>query len=381
MAQDWYSGARRARARVWAALTLTAAVTAVSAIAIADAQGRMVVQSRMVRFDKAKTCDPKFGTGCVEATSTGIGSGFLGSNTSQGDGVDGKTTGTGNGVSGTSNGGGYGVFGGTDTISAGVEGFNGSSASTGGPGVNGVSDSGPGVTGESESASGGVEGTNTNTGDGVDGTAQKAGNGVLGVSESGYGVQGQSSAKDAGVGGFSFSKNSGEGAAGVYGQSLEGIGVYGYSESSNGYGLYSQGNAYVDGVLYTEGSCKDGCSRTRGEAAFAARTSQPTIDDIGESVLRHGVAHVALATDFANTIDSNKPYVVLLTPEGDAALYVASRTATSFDVRQIAGGHSSIAFAYRIVAKPYGLKDERLPFKTLPDAATFKQPRITHRPG
>jgi hypothetical protein len=71
---------------------------AVSAIAIADAQGRMAVPAHMVRFDKAKTCDPKFGTGCVEATSTGIGSGFLGSNTSQGDGVDETTTRPGNGV-------------------------------------------------------------------------------------------------------------------------------------------------------------------------------------------------------------------------------------------------------------------------------------------
>ncbi|MBV9718681.1 MAG: hypothetical protein JOZ77_05145 [Candidatus Eremiobacteraeota bacterium] len=356
-------------------------MTAVSAVAIADAGGHMTFPSRTVRSDKVKTCDAKFETGCVEATSTGLGSGFLGTNTSQGDGVDGTTTGPGNGVSGTSSGGGYGVSGGSDTLSAGVEGFNGSSASTGGPGVNGLSSSGPGVTGESESPSGGVEGTNTNTGDGVDGTAAKAGSGVFGASQSGYGVLGQSSAKDAGVGGFSFSKNTSEGAAGVYGQSLTGIGVYGFSQSSSSYGLYSQGNAFVDGELYTEGSCKNGCSRNRGEAAFAARTSQPTIDDIGESELRHGVAHVALAADFANTIDSNKPYVVLLTPEGDAALYVASRTATGFEVRQIAGGHSSISFAYRIVAKPYGLKDERLPFKALPDAATFKQPRIRHNAG
>lgn len=379
MAQDLYSGAGRTQSRVWAALGLTALVTAGSAIAIADAQGHMAVQSRMVRFDKAKTCDTKFQTGCIEATNSGIGSGLLGSNVSQGDGVDGTTTGTGKGVSGTSTGGGYGVFGGTDTIAAGVEGFNGGSQSPGGPGVDGTSDNGAGVTGESETASGGVEGSNSNTGDGVDGRAARGGNGVLGVSEQGYGVQGQSSAKDAGVGGFSFSENSSEGAAGVYGQSLEGIGVYGYAESSNGYGLYSQGNAFVDGEIYTEGSCKNGCTRTRQEAAFAARTSQPTIDDIGENVLRHGVAQVALAADFANTIDSSKPYVVLLTPEGDAALYVASRSARGFEVRQVGGGRSTIAFAYRIVAKPYGLKDERLPFKTLPDAATFKQLRILHR--
>ena len=85
------------------------------------------------------------------------------------------------------------------------------------------------------------------------------------------------------------------------------------------------------------------------EASFAARTTQDG---------------VAPAHDFAIAIDSSKPYLVLLTPEGDASLFVASRTAAGFEVRQTGGGHSSVTFAYRIVAKPYGVSDERLPFKT-----------------
>jgi hypothetical protein len=30
-------------------------------------------------------------------------------------------------------------------------------------------------------------------------------------------------------------------------------------------------------------------------------------------------------------------------------------------VHEVGGGHASVAFAYRIVAKPYGVRDERLP--------------------
>lgn len=96
---------------------------------------------------------------------------------------------------------------------------------------------------------------------------------------------------------------------------------------------------------------------------------------MGEAALRNGVARFALPSDFANVIDSRKPYLVLLTPEGDASLYVASRSANGFEVREVGGGHSAIGFAYRIVAKPFGTKDERLPFKTMIDLA-----RIPHKP-
>jgi hypothetical protein len=37
-----------------------------------------------------------------------------------------------------------------------------------------------------------------------------------------------------------------------------------------------------------------------------SRASEPTIDDIGEATLRNGVAHVILAPDFANAIDTRR---------------------------------------------------------------------------
>jgi hypothetical protein len=368
MAYDPYFGRGRARTKVWAALTLMVAVTGVSAIAIADAQGHTV------RSDKTKSCNSGLSTGCLAGTNSGEGSGVLGKNIGNGDGVDGNSTGAGNGVTGTASKG-YGVVGSASGTQAGVGGFSTGSGSSN-PGVFGDSGSGPGVSGLSDTNAG-VFGTSPSSGDGVDGTAGP-GNGIAGTSTSGYGVQGSSSGKDAGVGGFNSDTTEGV-AAGVYGFSSEGFGVFGQTGTSSSYGLFSSGNAFVDGEIFTSGNCKDGCTRTRHVAAFASRTSQPTIDDVGETSLRDGVARVALAADFANTIDLSKPYVVMLTPEGDAALYVASRTASGFEVRQIGGGRSSIAFAYRIVAKPYGLKDERLPFKIVPDAAAFKRHQLAHR--
>jgi hypothetical protein len=195
------------------------------------------------------------------------------------------------------------------------------------------------------------------------------GAGVQGSSTAYYGVLGQSSGANAAVGGFNT--DAATGASGVYGQSENGYGVYGFVANGSGYALAAQGNAIVSGEIYTGGACKDGCIGTRHQVSFSARTSQPTTDDVGEGALRAGSAHVVLAPDFVNTIDSTKPYVVLLTPEGDAALYVANRTASGFDVRQIGGGRSSVAFAYRIVAKPYGVRDERLPFKTMAAPTAF----------
>lgn len=368
MTLDLTSEPRRSRAKVWAALTLSAAVTAGSAIAIADAQGHSV------HLTKTKNCNSGLSTGCVAGSNSGEGSGILGDNTGSGDGVDGNSNGAGNGVTGTASKG-FGVEGSASGSQAGVGGFSTGSGSSN-PGVFGDSGSGPGVSGTSDTNAG-VFGTSPSSGDGVEGIAG-AGSGVAGGASSGYGVFGTSTGKNAGVGGFN-SDTTVNLAAGVYGFATVGYGVYGQTGSTSSYGVFSQGNAFVDGEIFTSGSCKNGCSRTLHVAAFAARTSQPTIDDVGESMLRDGDAHVALAADFANTIDLSKPYVVMLTPEGDAALYVASRTASGFEVREIGGGRSSIGFAYRIVAKPYGVKDERLPFKTVADGPAYKPHQFAHR--
>jgi hypothetical protein len=75
-----------------------------------------------------------------------------------------------------------------------------------------------------------------------------------------------------------------------------------------------------------------------------------------------GVANVSFERDFASTIDRNSPYYVFLTPLGDArGLYVSIKAPSGFQVRETEHGRSSIAFDYRIVARPLGAKNDRLP--------------------
>ena len=124
------------------------------------------------------------------------------------------------------------------------------------------------------------------------------------------------------------------------------------------------GNLFLGGQVYTDGKCLNGCSKTRHVAEYAPRSTEPKIDDEGEGTLRNGTAHVGLDPAFANVIDAHATYLVTLTPEGDCnGLYVTGRTSSGFDVHESHAGRSSIGFAYRIVAKPYGVDQPRLPFR------------------
>jgi hypothetical protein len=243
-----------------------------------------------------------------------------------------NNTSSGNAVYGVNTGSGYGVMGVTDNnAGGGIEGFSLSSA----PGVYGYSNSGYGISG---------------------------------YSYSGYGVLAQSS----GSSGVSV-------ALGVYDpDAAPQVLIDGETGAGAVFQVYGNGNVAITGEMYTEGGCQEGCSRTRHVGSFAQRSSQPTIEDFGESTLHSGSAHVALDPAFANAVDDTHPFLVSLTPEGDASLYVAGRTSHGFDVRQVGGGHASIAFSYRIIAKPYGVKDERLPLRTDAPSRISRRPPTAH---
>ena len=94
---------------------------------------------------------------------------------------------------------------------------------------------------------------------------------------------------------------------------------------------------------------------------------------------RAGRTVVKLDADFAKVIKRGD-YRVFVTPEGDCrGLYVRRKT-NSFEVRELTGGKSSIAFSYRIVGRRKDIKqhrrfakfDPRLP---LPTRATRAPPR------
>jgi hypothetical protein len=69
--------------------------------------------------------------------------------------------------------------------------------------------------------------------------------------------------------------------------------------------------------------------------AFGARTTQPTIEDVGEARLANGSAYVPLDRAFAATVDPNAPYLAFVTAEGDTrGLYVAQLDARIFPLHR-----------------------------------------------
>jgi hypothetical protein len=73
-------------------------------------------------------------------------------------------------------------------------------------------------------------------------------------------------------------------------------------------------------------------------------------EDFGTAKLRGGQALIKLDADFAKVI--TRHYRVFLTPEGDCrGLYIRRKTAASFEVRELMGGESAVAFSYRVVGR------------------------------
>jgi len=190
---------------------------------------------------------------------------------------------------------GTGVYG--ESLSSTGIGVEGKAASTG-KGVRGETFSGYGVYGEATSSSGvtyGVYGkTNSSSGHGVYGTSPStnpvyagvtgvntgggAGSGVYGYSVGGYGVRGLATSgtgiygeAGSGTGVYGtgsitgtvgiatasggttygvYGKATSAGGNGVYGYSASGHGVHGKANPPDGYAIYAEGNAYVDGRLY-----------------------------------------------------------------------------------------------------------------------------------
>jgi hypothetical protein len=66
-------------------------------------------------------------------------------------------------------------------------------------------------------------------------------------------------------------------------------------------------------------------------------------------------------------MEKRASYMVIITPEGPSrGLYVTKKSAVGFAVRENPGGNSTLAFSYRIVAKPFGEHPVRLQTFTMP---------------
>ncbi len=334
---------------------------------------------------------------CIEYDNNGTGPGIRGISLA-GNGLSGstknKSTSTASGRAGL-----IGNDVGTGSFNSGVHGLsvNGvgvSGNSTRGDGVDGTSTSRNGVQGISASTfASGVYGQGS-TSFGVAGRST-SGVGVFGQSTSGIAVQGTSASfvgVDAVGGNFVLSTGHDDPALSIIGDtsstpegsvrndlidacppgsadpcdSANGIfGVRGFGD------VYSAGSIDILGKYLQGGGCVAGCGASatsvRRVQTYSLQSSQPMIEDNGEAQLVSGVAYVRVDPAFANVIDQRTIYSVSITPEGNSnGLFVTQKTMAGFSVRENNGGRSTLAFEYRIVAKPYGSIAKRLPMVDIP---------------
>jgi len=252
-----------------------------------------------------------------------------------------------------------------------------------------------GVVGAATTGSG-VVGWST-TWNGVEGWAYQ-GTAVLGVSDSGYGVQGASawqpgvlgwSTNDTGVTGGSGPEGTegpplpdgqptiagvvgtSDARPGVIGTSNTAAGVFGFSNiigvagqstkrAPAGYAGYFLGDLSVTGQIFAGVKdaivpFPDGSKRV----LHCMESPEHWFEDFGTAKLKRGRAVVRLDADFAKAI-KRSDYRVFPAPEGDCrGLYVRRKSAASFEVRELMGGKSNIAFSYRIVGRRKDIKERR----------------------
>jgi hypothetical protein len=259
----------------------------------------------------------------------------------------------------------FGISGLSSTVGAyGVYGYN---SATSGGGTNGVfggtsSPQGGGVVGVEFSSAGGF---------GVYGESKgSAGSGVFGqkgtsISSVGSNLLGEGVGTwgDAGTGGGSAWGVLGtvdDGYGGVFeNDSALSLALYAYNYNPSAITFFAGGpggdcEVDVNGNFACTGSMSPVVPIDRGArkvALSAIESPKNWFEDAGSAQLVNGSAIVTLDSDFIQTVNTEMDYKVFPVPNGDCkGLYVASKTPTSFEVRELGGGASSIHFDYRIMA-------------------------------
>jgi hypothetical protein len=267
-----------------------------------------------------------------------------------------------------------------------------------GLGVHGVAD-GTGLIGEGQT---GVFGNSVGTGNGVWGRSPQA-NGVQGVSGSynASGVYGENNAGGWGVAGRTFGRLN-EDRAAILGESLrdpstpaggpngKAAGVLGFSETGYG-GVFITGQAgspvpwansgglrVVGEIVKTQGEYSEALQHPDGSHRLldAPLSPESWYEDFGRAQLVEGGSEVELDADFVAVLGlDDGSYHVFLTPEGDTSgLYVSSRDARAFTVREHQNGTSNVGFSYRVVTKNRHRQPKRLARLEEPEELT-KRPQ------
>lgn len=134
--------------------------------------------------------------------------------------------------------------------------------------------------------------------------------------------------------------------------------------NANAMSLDGAGNMILAGTLTQNGNPMVAHRKSNGwgVATYSAQQTMQTVEDLGEAQLIQGQAFVRLDPAFASLLNPRSTYLVFLTAQGDCrGLFVAQKTLSGFAVQEMDGGHSSIAFDYRIVGKPVDASGARLP--------------------
>jgi hypothetical protein len=103
---------------------------------------------------------------------------------------------------------------------------------------------------------------------------------------------------------------------------------------------------------------------------FSMESPEVWFEDFGSGRLSGGATTISLDPRFIQTVNLPLGYHVFVTPKGDCkGLFVSGETQDAFEVRELSGGKSSVAFDYRIVAHRNGYEAKRLPTAKMAVAA------------
>ena len=134
------------------------------------------------------------------------------------------------------------------------------------------------------------------------------------------------------------------------------LNIYDDNSDNTPFAAGGRGTCIIDynGDLICTGS-KNAAVPVDGDSRWVAMSAIESpvnwFEDAGTARLANGVAVVELDPTFFQTVNTIMDYKVFPVPNGDCkGLYVTNKTPSSFEVRELGGGTSSVAFDYRIMA-------------------------------
>lgn len=343
------------------------------------------------------------------ATSTSSGAQAVGvtgtSNAPNGIGVDGYEASNANGIGvrgytyGSDGIGMYGVWNGASVIGSGYSEMGVWGDSSAGVGVVGTSDSNFAVFGLSNTNEGvfglsvsgsGVFG-HSGVGPGLGGTSDSS-SGVYGITDGVAGVYGDFSEPSLTGSGFTnlgvWGDTGSPGSIAVLGTADDGNALFAKNNTSNHETLYAENDSSTVGasaarfagpgsatycyvVRDSSGLGDIVCTGSKSAAVavdgdrmvrmYAVEAADNWFEDAGSAQLRNGSVAVAFDRVFVQTVNGDVDYHVFITPNGECeGLYVTNKSGQGFEVHELHGGHSNIAFDYRIMARRKGFENVRM---------------------